>query len=49
MSKLFAAFLGLMLGLRKLRDVVAGVLKGDEAANRAATVLDRQTVASSLG
>ena len=32
MSKLFAAFLGLVLGLWQLRDVIAGVLEGDKLA-----------------
>jgi hypothetical protein len=33
MSKLFAAFRGLVLGLGKLRDVLAGVLERDELAS----------------
>jgi hypothetical protein len=32
MSKLFAAFLGLMLGLWQLRDVIAGIFEGDKLA-----------------
>jgi hypothetical protein len=36
MSKLFAAFLCLMLGLWQLRDVIAGIFEGDKLATGAA-------------
>jgi hypothetical protein len=39
-------FLGFVLGLRKLRDVAAGVLQRDELVTAGQGVLDRQIVAS---